>query len=217
MMDATYWGRKFGTVVIKDYISGRVLWHKFINQKERLADYKEGIDQLVAEGYIIKGIVSDGLKGLREIFPQYRFQLCQFHQVQTVRLKLTRHPKLSASLDLMEIAKMLTRTDKESFVDMLDRWYERWADFLTERSVNADGKTYYTHKRLRSAYLSLRRNMPWLWTFYDYPETGLPNTNNAMEALFSDIKTKLRIHKGLSLKRRKALISEFLSNHNPHG
>jgi len=217
MLDTTYWGRGFGVVVIKDYKSGRVLWHKFINHKERLADYKEGVCQLVAGGCVIKGIVSDGLKGLREMFPQYRFQLCQFHQLQAVRQKLTGHPKLPASAELMATAKMLTKTDKESFVGMLDQWHEKWADFLAERSVNADGKTFYTHKRLRSAYLSLRRNMPWLWTFYDHPETGLPNTNNAIEALFSDIKTKLRIHKGLSLERRKALISELLRAHNPHG
>jgi len=151
------------------------------------------------------------------MFPQYRFQLCQFHQLQTIRLKLTGNPKLPASAELMVIAKMLTKTDKESFVGLLDQWHEKWADFLAERSENADGKTFYTHKRLRSAYLSLRRNMPWLWTFYDYPETELPNTNNAFEALFSDIKTKLRIHKGLSLERRKVLISELLRAHNPHG
>ena len=29
--------------------------------------------------------------------------------------------------------------------------------------------------------------MPLLWTFYDHPETGLPNTNNALEGLFSDL------------------------------
>ena len=35
--------------------------------------------------------------------------------------------------------------------------------------------------------------MPLLWTFYDHPETGLPNTNNALEGLFSDLKTKVRL------------------------
>jgi len=48
-----------------------------------------------------------------------------------------------------------------------------------------------------------------LWTYYDFPDLELPNTNNAIEALFSDIKTKLRIHKGLSLKRRKALFQNY--------
>ena len=53
--------------------------------------------------------------------------------------------------------------------------------------------------RLQSAYLSLKRNMPLLWIFCDHPETGLPNTNNALEGLFSDLKTKVRVHSGISI------------------
>ena len=73
-MDATYWGRMFGVVIMKDHISGRVLWYKFIDKKETIADYKEGISYLELHGYNILGIVSDGLKGLRQEFYQYRLQ-----------------------------------------------------------------------------------------------------------------------------------------------
>ena len=30
LMDATYWGRRFGVVIMKDHISGRVLWYKLL-------------------------------------------------------------------------------------------------------------------------------------------------------------------------------------------
>ena len=73
-MDTTYWGRMFGVVIMKDHISGRVLWYKFIDKKETIADYKEGISYLELHGYNILGIVSDGLKGLRQEFYQYRLQ-----------------------------------------------------------------------------------------------------------------------------------------------
>ena len=73
-MDATYWGRRFGVVIMKDYISGRVLWYKFIDKKETIADYREGISYLELHGYNVLGIVSDGLKGLRQEFYQYRLQ-----------------------------------------------------------------------------------------------------------------------------------------------
>ena len=43
LMDTTYWGRRFGVVIMKDYISDRVLWYKFIEKKETIADYREGI------------------------------------------------------------------------------------------------------------------------------------------------------------------------------
>ena len=71
----------------------------------------------------------------------------------------------------------------------------------------------YMRPRLRSAYLSLKRNMPLLWTFYDRPETGLPNTNNGIEGLFSDIKSKLRAHRGISKDNRKKLLDEYIMRH----
>ena len=85
-MDATYWGRNFGVVIMKDSLSGDVLWFKFINRHERLEDYKEGISYLESLGYTIQGLVCDGFKGLRQAFPNYKFQLCQFHQVMTITL-----------------------------------------------------------------------------------------------------------------------------------
>ena len=38
LMDATYWGRRFGFVIMKDHISGRVLWYKFIDKKETITE-----------------------------------------------------------------------------------------------------------------------------------------------------------------------------------
>ncbi|MGI6048396.1 MAG: hypothetical protein ACOYEG_10400 [Petrimonas sp.] len=46
LMDATYWGKSFGVVVMKDSRTGKILWCKFIYGKETLSDYKEGIDRL---------------------------------------------------------------------------------------------------------------------------------------------------------------------------
>ena len=76
-------------------------------------------------------------------------------------------------------------------------------------------ETHYVHKNTRSAYLSLKRNMPWLWTFYDFPELQMPNTNNELEALNSTLKAKLNLHKGISKERRKVIIQDFLKAHSP--
>ncbi len=215
LMDATYWGYKFGIVIMKDVLQGDVLWHKFIHKKETLLDYREGIEFLEKNNFVILGIVSDGLKGLREQFPQYKFQLCQFHQVMTIKTKLTLHPKLPASSELLSIAMILCHTDKESFIGALEQWHERWEGFINERAVGADGKSHYMHKRTRSAYFSLRRNMPWLWTWYDHPELHIPNTNNGIEALNSDLKAKLNLHKGITKERRKVFIQDYIKSHKP--
>jgi len=217
LMDATYWGWHFGVIIMKDALQGRVLWHKFLSKKETIADYREGILWLEQRGFVIRGIVSDGLKGLREAFPQYKFQFCQFHQVKLVKSKLTSRPKLPASQELLQLALLLCHTDKESFVGALDEWHAKWADFLSERATGSDGKSHYVHKSTRSAYLSLRRNMPWLWTWYDHLELQLPNTNNAIESLNSELKAKLCLHRGISIERRKMLIEAILYSHNPHG
>ena len=215
LMDATYWGRNFGVVIMKDSLSGDVLWFKFINRHERLEDYKEGISYLESLGYTIQGLVCDGFKGLRQAIPNYKFQLCQFHQVMTIKTKLTSRPKLEASKELLVISKMLCHTDKESFVGALEEWYTKWEDFLKERTTTEDGKSHYTHKALRSAFLSLKRNMSSLWTYYDYPELKMPNTNNAIESLNADLKTKLNLHKGISMERRKIFIQDFIKSHSP--
>ena len=66
LIDATYWGRNFGVVIMKDSLSGDVPWFKFINRHERLEDYKQGISSLESLGYTIQGLVCDGFKGLRQ-------------------------------------------------------------------------------------------------------------------------------------------------------
>ena len=193
-----------------DVRTGRILWRKFIFRKETIADYVEGFDWLVSQGFNIDGIVCDGLRGMFQVFSKYRVQMCQFHQVAIVKRYLTNKPELATSIELLKIVKLMCHTDKDSFVGLFEEWQYKWNDFLKER--NRDKKTrksYYVHKRLRSAYLSLRRNMPYLWTWYDNIEIGIPNTNNGLEGKFTDLKSKLRNHNGLSQSHRMVFIDEY--------
>ena len=45
-MDATYWGRNFGVLLIVDAYRKRLLWRKFLDKKETISDYLEGIEWL---------------------------------------------------------------------------------------------------------------------------------------------------------------------------
>lgn len=64
--------------------------------------------------------------------------------------------------------------------------------------------------KLRRACSSIKRNMKRLWTFYDYTDRIIPNTNNGLESIFADIKSKVRVHSGdLPMK----LIDEYISRH----
>ena len=128
----------------------------------------------------------------------------------------TRSDVSDASQDLLALVNMITKTDKESFIGAFNDWHEKYKEVLNERVHDKRIKRHtppYMRPRLRSAYLSLKRNMPLLWTFYDYPETGLPNTNYGLEGLFSDLKSKVRVHSGLSKDHRKKLLDEYIMRH----
>lgn len=211
-MDTTYWGRDFGLMVIRDALRGKVLWHKYVRH-ETIAQYVEGVDWLKRNGFRIYGVVIDGMKGLPQSLKPVWVQMCQFHQMLIVRRYLTQEPDLEASAELLKLVNDMTKMDKDSFVGAFNEWHEKYEGIINERVHDKRIKRKtppYMRPRLRSAYLSVKRNMPLLWTFYDHPETGLPNTNNALEGMFSDLKSKVRVHSGISKEHRKKLIDEYI-------
>ena len=73
------------------------------------------------------------------------------------------------------------------YTNLLEKWYNKWKTVLDERTKNIEtGKTFYTHKKLRSAYRSLCNNINHLFVFEYYPELCIPNTTNAIDGQFSD-------------------------------
>ena len=202
-------------MVIKDALRNKILWHKYVCN-ETIGQYMEGISWLKSQSFKIYGAVIDGMRGLAQALYPIPVQMCQFHQILITRRYLTQEPELNASSELLSLVKSITQMDKESFISAFNEWYERYRDVLNERVHDKRIKRHkppYMRPRLRSAYLSLKRNMPLLLTFYDHPETGLPNTNNGIEGLFSDIKGKLRVHRGINKDNRKKLLDEYILRH----
>jgi len=208
LMDTTYFGRKFGVMVFKDSLSGTILLKKYVKQETNLL-YFQGIEEIARRGIKIQSIICDGRRGLFSLFSNVPMQYCQFHQVKTIRTYLTKKPKMQASKELWELTLLLSQTDKESFIGGLNEWYEKWKSFLDERKIDEQGRKRYVHKKLRSAYRSLKTNLPWLFTWYDFRELNIPNTTNAIDGHFADLKNKLRNHNGLSQARKVKLINEF--------
>lgn len=207
-MDTTYFGRGFGVMVFKDSITGQSLYKQYV-KAETNALYLLGIEEIARRGIHIQSIICDGRKGLFQLFGNIPMQYCQFHQVKTIRTYLTKNPKMQASKELWELTLMLASTDKESFTGGLNDWYNKWNEFLNERKIDEKGKKRYIHKKLRSAYRSLKTNLPWLFTWYDNLSLNIPNTTNAIDGHFADLKNKLRNHNGLSIARKKKFMDEF--------
>jgi hypothetical protein len=208
-MDTTYFGRGFGVMVFKDAHTGMNL-HKQYVKYETNALYAKGIVFLKSKGVAITAIVCDGRKGLLTLFADIPIQMCQFHQIAIIRRYLPKKARMQASKELWNHMLLLVDTDKESFIGGLTDWYIKWESFLNERKIGENGKSRYVHKRLRSAYRSIKTNLPWLFTWYDYMALDIPNTTNAIDGSFSDLKTKLGNHNGLSQVRKIKFIDEFL-------
>jgi len=213
LMDATFFSRTNGLLVCR--ANSRNLYWKEITS-EKVEYYVACLDALEAVRFSFKSFIIDGRKGVRDMlwqrYPDVPIQLCQFHQLQTITQKLTKRPKLPASKELRSIALTLTRTTREEFTVSLDQWYERWDAFLKERTESVERKRRwrYTHEKLRSAYFSLRRNLPWLFTYQDFPELHIPNTTNSCDGSFTHWKNKVKLHRGIKKSRKKKMIDYLL-------
>lgn len=140
-------------------------------------------------------------------------QLCQFHQIEIVKRYIPMRAKTEAGKKLRQIALGLAGTHTMEFERVLDDWRSKYGDFLKEKTiVEGTNRWHYTHGRLHSAYRSLKNNLPYLFTFQNYPNLRIPNTTNHCDGLFSHVKREILIHRGISKKRRKQMIDYFLEN-----
>lgn len=173
-----------------------------------------GIEELRQKGWQILGLVVDGKNLSLEEKLNIPIQMCHFHQLAIVKRYLTSNPKLIASKQLKQISELLSITTEKKFTILLNAWYFRWSEFLKEKTIDSQTKRwFFTHKRVRSAYFSLKRNLPFLFTFEHLKKQAIncPNTNNSLEGSFAHLKDKFRLHRGLKLNRKLKLINQILA------
>ena len=214
-VDTIFYGHQFGVTVFRGLVSKKnLLW--YFSETENLDLVVTGINHLLGQKLTILMIVCDG-KNLRlsSYFPTIPIQMCHFHQLAIIKRYLTTNPKLLASQQLKQLAELLPKTTEAKFTFLLDAWYFRWANFLKERTVTPDtNHWFYTHKKTRSAYRSLRTNLPYLSTYQKLGKQcrfKFPNTNNSLESTFAHLKDKIRLHRGLKTKRKLKLINQILA------
>lgn len=116
LMDTTYWVRGFGLMFFKDaHTRENLQWYYVKTETNRL--YAKGVNELRPKGFNVMAIC-DGKKGLIGTFRDIPVQLCQFHQVATIRRYVTKNPKMPVSIDLKaHVAMLKTRTGNRSRMD----------------------------------------------------------------------------------------------------
>ena len=181
-----------------------------------MAHYQYGRAILEEQGWKITGVVADGRRGFIKVFAGIPLQLCQFHQMKQVTKYLTRRPQTEAGRELRTLTLTLPKTDEDAFTQALTKWHTTWDVFIEEKTINSfvSGKQtwYYTHGRVRSAYRSLSRNLPYLFTYQKHPALHLPNTTNSLDGFFAQLKKQLAVHHGLRRDRRYKVIAQILKN-----
>lgn len=205
-MDTTYFKRRFGVLVLLDSQTHQVLYFKFV-KSETNSEYIQAINLLKLKGIHINSITCDGRRGLLTGF-NIPTQMCQFHQIAIVTRALTRNPKSQAGIELRELSLKLKNCNKQQFEHDLQQWYIRHQTYLNERSETENKR--FKHRKLRTAYHSLKRNLPYLFT-YENKTFDIDKTTNRLEGLFAEMKKLLSVHNGLSDKNKQMFIADFLA------
>ncbi len=159
-------------------------------------------------------VVADGEKGVtrfvRRFWPDTAFQRCHFHMVKLIIQYLSRNPKEKAGKDILNLMYQLktvkTREERERWILLFKIWEKQYAwHFKTKTESGA-----YSYWKLRSVRNIIRRALPNLFTYLDFP--GCPNTTNLMEGWpNATIAEALRRHRGLHVSQKKILVSIILS------
>jgi Transposase, Mutator family len=161
-----------------------------------------------------EAVVADGQKGMAHFvkrhWPGTAFQRCHFHMVLLVTHYLSRNPGEEAGQVILKLVHELktvkTHDDKKRWLMFHTIWEKQYAKDLGAETESG----HYRNKKLRSVRFVLRRALPDLFTYLDFP--GCPNTTNLVEGWPNTaIAEGLRRHRGLHLSQKKTLVSTILS------
>ena len=208
LLDATFFSRRDGVLILR---ADRKNLHRRFIETESLSDVAAGFDVLDKQGHHFKSVTIDGRKGviglIQARYPGVPIQMCQFHQAMIIRRYTTNRPKTECGKALKIVMRQLTLATQDVFASLVNSLREEYDDFLKER--NEQGQ--FKHRQLRSAFRSLKTNLPYLFTYQQYPELNIPNTTNSCDGSFAHWKQKVKIHRGLPRLRRNKMI-DFLLN-----
>ena len=211
-MDVTFFRRAGGVLTVINAHNGKALYCAETGGYETVWDYEKAILTLVEYGIHPKAAVVDGKKGVMEMLEGYgmHVQMCQFHQKRIVRTCITNNPIYEENKSLKDLTNSLTHTNRKMFEEMVYVWRAMNYNWLQEKT-HYENHWEYTHKLTRRAINSLFHHLPYLFTFEDYSELNIPNTNNKIEGIHSEMKRRLANHRGLKKDQKIKFIRIFLS------
>jgi len=169
------------------------------------------------------GIISDWkgaiVAAVSNFLPNTPHQRCLAHVVREAKRFLPKRSSFRAVFVLREIAKELPyiKTEKEArdWKAELIEWEMAYGHLLKERTFSQTEQTktgfkwWYTHGNLRRAWHLLTNDWYPFFVHLDHPL--LPNTNNSIEGVNSQLKNKLLNHRGMKTLQQVSFLFWYLS------
>lgn len=200
--DVSFFLRGDGALVVRSPKLKRNIFWSFVNGENPLI-YRDARKTLESEGFVIFGRRLGWQKGRQGgVFRHTRPDVSlpsetgpeTISHLETETRSGTRTPGTRKDSSLLK-RRWLHTTAREMVPSM--------GGFPERTDVRRCwGNISITHKKIRSAYRSLKNNLPYLFTFQQYPKLHMPNTTNSLDGYFSQMKKLLRVHNGLSEERR---------------
>lgn len=183
-------------------------------------------------------VVMDGggglLGALAETWPDVPAQRCYFHLFRNVVRHTTRHPKLRAGREILDLTRALMRVSSQDeaarWLTEYAAWEARWNDFLAEGTYATDGTPppryvrasqtwWYTHPALRKVrylYRTIIKNES-LFTWLALEPTIRPRTTSPLEGgPNTAVKALLRNHRGLPPHHAQRAVDWLLNSLTEH-
>lgn len=198
VVDALYFGeRKEDTswciVVFRDPDNQENL-HWSFHDTETTQCYREGRIYLESLGYTILSVTGDGFSGIRQGFTGIPYQMCLVHMKRIVIKGTTRNPQTDAGRVLLHLTESLFNTSRYRFEKRLNQYEEQYKSFLYEKTIHRPGEWSYTHEGVLQAFKSLKRLLPYLFTYEG--DEKIHRDTNSLEGHFKHVEDITAIHCG---------------------
>jgi transposase-like protein len=165
------------------------------------------------------GVVSDWkgsiVAAVANFLPNVPHQRCLAHVVREAKRLLPLNSPFLPTRILRKIAKQLphvkSQEEKRSWLADLIEWERLFGHRLRERTINLEvgKKWWYTHGNLRRAWRLLTDDWYPFFVHLDHPL--IPNSNNSLEGVNSQIKKQLGNHRGMKILQRVSFLFWYLS------
>jgi transposase-like protein len=208
VFDASHFKREFCLFLFRS--NGTNIHYDF-QSSEKIVYYKQALAE-IRKTHKILSFTIDGRQGviqlLENMFPSVPIQLCHFHLVQNISRYTTKRPRTECGKELRELILRLKASSEEKFTKKYNELKEKYKEFLKERNESGEFK----HKRLRSAFNAIKRQLAYLFTFEKFPHLRIEKTTNLCDGYFSHLKAKVNVHRGISARRKIQMIIKLLSS-----